>query len=206
MGRRIDYFLTIASPWVYLGHRAFEEIAKRHRLDVTYRPMPVRRLFDETGGLPLPKRHPARQRYRLLELQRWREKRGLPLDLQPRHPLLDPMLADGVVMAAAVDGADPGPFVALALAGVWAEGLDLADPETVRGLATACGLDGALVEHARGSDVAERYDINLRAAIEAGAFGAPTYLLDGEAFWGQDRLELLDDALRACRDPYRPEI
>ena len=83
MPRTVEYFLTMASPWAYLGHAAFMEIARRHRLDVRYRPMPVRRVFDATGGLPLPQRHPARQRYRLVELQRWRERRGLALNPQP---------------------------------------------------------------------------------------------------------------------------
>ena len=205
MGRPVTYFLTVASPWVYLGHAVFRRLADRHGLSIDYRPLPVGRLFGETGGLPLRLRHPARQRYRLVELRRWREKRGVPLDLAPAHPLSDPTLADGVAIAALLEGLDPEPFIVRAQSGLWAEGLDLSDEATLGRLAAASGLPAAILHRARSADVAARYEANLQAAIEAGAFGAPTYVLDGEAFWGQDRLELLAEALESGRQPYRSD-
>ena len=89
-GRRIECFLSVGSPWAYLGHAEFMRIARRHGASVVFVPVPLRRLFPETGGLPLPKRHPVRQRYRLVELQRWRALRGLPLNLEPKGAPLDP--------------------------------------------------------------------------------------------------------------------
>ena len=76
MSRAIDYYFSLVSPWAFIGHAAFMEIARRHELDINYKPVFLGRVFAETGGLPLDKRHPVRQRYRLVELQRWREKRG----------------------------------------------------------------------------------------------------------------------------------
>ena len=77
MSRAITYYFSLLSPWAYLGHAEFGRIAQRHDLTIDYRPVNLMTLFPETGGLPLPKRHPSRQRYRLLELQRWREARDV---------------------------------------------------------------------------------------------------------------------------------
>ena len=85
MSPRIDYYFSFPSPWAYIGHAAFEDVAKANGCTVNYKPVLLGDLFAETGGLPLTKRHPVRQRYRLVELQRWREKRGLSFSLHPRH-------------------------------------------------------------------------------------------------------------------------
>ena len=85
MPRSVEYYFSLASPWAYIGHRLFMDIAGRHGLDVTHKPISLGRVFAQTGGQPLPQRHPARQRYRMVELQRWRERRGLSFNLKPRR-------------------------------------------------------------------------------------------------------------------------
>ena len=85
MPRTIDYWFTLASPWAFLGHQPFSISRKQHGVTVRYRPVDLGEVFPHTGGLPLPKRHPARQRYRILELQRWREARGVALKIHPKH-------------------------------------------------------------------------------------------------------------------------
>lgn len=206
MPRQIDYYFTLYSPWTYLGHALFLEIARRHGCTVRYCPTPLRSVFDETGGLPLPKRHPVRQRYRIMELQRWRQRRARPLNLFPRHVSADIALADRTLIAATLAGKDPGGFMERVLAGVWAQELDLSQRGLVVEMADASGLDGeALVEQAGSEAVAARYAQTIEAAVAAGVFGAPSYVLDGEVFWGQDRLELLDEALASGRAPYRAD-
>jgi 2-hydroxychromene-2-carboxylate isomerase len=164
-------------------------------------------LFSETGGLPLAKRHPARQRYRMMELQRWRDKRGLSFHLQPRHWPFNARLADGTVIAAIESGHDPEPFLRSAFIGVWERELDLADPATVTRLADEAGLPGAeLVARAASDATGAIYDQNRQDAIAAGVFGSPAWVLDGEVFWGQDRIELLDDALKSGRKPYTASV
>jgi 2-hydroxychromene-2-carboxylate isomerase len=205
MPRRIDYFFTLSSPWAYLGHAAFIETATRHGVEISYRPMPVRAVFDETGGLPLPKRHPARQRYRLVELQRWRKRRGLPLTLQPRHFPLDPSLADRFTIAIIASGADPDTFMRRAFHAIWAEERDLGDRAVIADLAKGVGLPAEqLLETAESEASMQRYEVNRVDAIASGVFGAPSYILDGEVFWGQDRVELLDEALGEGRAAYLP--
>jgi len=206
MSRSIDYYFTLLSPWTYLGHSAFVDLARRHDCSVVYRPTPLRMVFDETGGLPLPKRHPVRQRYRILELQRWRAKRDLPLVIYPKHFPFDVSLADRVVIAIAQAGGDPSVFVREVLAGVWVRDQDLSQPGLISEIADEAGFNGAaLIETANSESVLQLYAGTINTAVAAGVFGAPSYVLDGEVFWGQDRLDLLADALASGRGPYRDD-
>lgn len=206
MPRKIDYYFSLVSPWAYIGHAPFMEIAQRHGLEINYKPVFLGRVFAETGGLPLAQRHPARQRYRLLELQRWREKRGLSFHLQPKYWPFDVNAADRCVIAMAVAGTDPDAFLRLAYAAIWEEQRDLGDVAVLGELAEKAGLDAASVlQIAQGSTAEAFYAINLENAVAADVFGSPAYVLEGEVFWGQDRLELLDDALKTGRPAYRPD-
>lgn len=205
MAREIAYFFTLASPWAYLGHPTLVAIAARHGAEIRYRPMPVRRVFDETGGLPLPRRHPVRQLYRLVELQRWRERRGLPLNLRPKHPPADIGAADRCVIALVERGHDPDRFVRAVGAAIWVEDRPLDDPAAIAGLLRESGIEDAatVLDRAAGPDAVAAYEAHFAAALTNGVFGAPFYLLDGEPFWGQDRLDLLDEALATGRAPFR---
>src|SRR3954452_12799742 len=100
MPRQVDYYFSLQSPWAYIGHALFREVVSTYGLKVNHKPVFLFDLFSETGGLPLAKRHPVRQRYRMIELQRWREKRGLNFHLRPAHAPFNGRLADGVVLAA----------------------------------------------------------------------------------------------------------
>lgn len=204
MSRTIDLYFSMASPWVYVGDAVFNDIVTRHDLGVHYRPLRLPSLFERTGGLPLAKRHPARQAHRWLELQRWREARGIALNLQPKHWPFAPDLADRMVIAAGLAGHDPAPFISDALRALWTEDADLADPSVLERLAGACGLPAAdLLAQAR-EDAAERiYAENIERAVAAGVFGSPSVVLDGEVFWGQDRYELLDQALESGRPAFQ---
>jgi 2-hydroxychromene-2-carboxylate isomerase len=206
MPRQVDYYFSILSPWAYIGHGLFQEVANTYDLKVNYKPVVLVDLFSETGGLPLMKRHPVRQRYRMLELQRWRDKRGLDFHLQPANWPFNARLADGVVIAATEAGHDPDAFLRRAFAGVWEGQLDLADPVTLATMADASGLPGQQLVARSGSDqVSAAYEQNRQDALAADVFGSPVYVLDGEVFWGQDRIELLADALKSGRAPYRSQ-
>jgi 2-hydroxychromene-2-carboxylate isomerase len=206
MPRPIDYYFSLVSPWAYIGHAPFMSLAREHDLDVNYKPVFLGRVFSETGGLPLAQRHPARQRYRLLELQRWREKRGLSFNLQPKHWPFDVNLADRFAIALQVAKKDPDRFLSRAFAAIWEEERDLADPAVLAAIAEAAGYDPApLMELAKGTTTEALYALNLENAVSGDVFGSPAYVLDGEVFWGQDRLDLLADALRSGRAPYRPD-
>jgi 2-hydroxychromene-2-carboxylate isomerase len=207
MPRQIDYYFSLNSPWAYIGHKPVMEIAKTYGLKVNFKPVLLVELFSETGGLPLPKRHPVRQRYRMVELQRWRDKRGLSFHLQTKNWPFSPRLADGVVIAALEAGRDPAAFMQRVYAGVWEDQLNLADPATLTELADASGLPGKqLVERSGSDEIGAAYEKNRQDALAADVFGSPGYVLDGEVFWGQDRIELLADALKSGRAPYRSQV
>ncbi len=200
----IDYYFSLLSPYAYLGHAELLKMAGETGVRLAYRPVRIFDLFAANGGLPLGQRAPARQRYRLLELQRWRESRGLALNLQPRFFPVDPTLADCAAIALAQAGADPAAYVAAGFRAVWAEDRDIADRDTVAALLRDTGHDPEPVLAAAAADaIAERYRANTDAAIAADLPGLPGYVRGGEAFWGQDRIDALRDAVVADRKPYR---
>jgi 2-hydroxychromene-2-carboxylate isomerase len=157
--------------------------------------------------LPLIKCHPVRQRYRMVELQRWRDKRGLNFHFQPKYIPLNARLADGVVIAAIEAGLDPDPFLRRAFPAVWEEELNLADPAVIAKLADEAGFPGKkLVERSGSDEISAAYEQNRQDAITADVFGSPVYVLEGEVFWGQDRIELLADALKSGRKAYSSKV
>lgn len=206
MARTIDYLFTLQSPWAYLGSAPFHALAKRHGLSIRYRPVTLADVFSETGGLPLARRHPVRQAYRLVELQRWRAFRDVPLRLKPKGFPFDATLADCVVIALQEAGRSPEAYLAAAHHAVWAEDRNLSGAEEIGRVLEAAGENAAAVLAAAGSDgVRAAYADNRNWALQNGVFGAPSYVLEGEIFWGQDRLELLDSALSSGRPPYRAD-
>jgi 2-hydroxychromene-2-carboxylate isomerase len=207
MPRQVDYYFSFSSPWAYIGHKAFRDVVAPYGLRVNHKPVVLVDLFSETGGLPLIKRHPVRQRYRMVELQRWRDKRGLNFHFQPKHVPLNARLADGVVIAAVQAGLDPDPFLRRVFPAIWQDQLNLADPATIAKLADEAGFPGErLVERSATGEISEAYEQNRQDAIAADVFGSPVYVLGGEVFWGQDRIELLADALKSGREPYSSKV
>lgn len=196
MTATIDYFFSLVSPWTYLGSERFQEIVRRHGARVAYRPVQLGAVFAATGGLPLAKRAPARQAYRLQELVRWRDFLRLPLNLNPKFFPADEGLAARTVIAADRQGLDVGPMTTAILRAVWAEERDIADRGTLAEIAACCGFDAdALLHAANGAEVAAEYARNTDEAIARNVFGSPTYAVGDDIFWGQDRLDFLDRAL-----------
>ena len=144
MREKIDYYFSLISPWAYLGHATFMELAATNGLDVTFKPIFLQSVFDETGGLVLAKRHPARQNYRWFELQRWRDKRALPLTLKPRYFPCDPRLADKTAIALITAGHDPDAFIRAAFSAVWAEDRNIADPAVLADMSAKLQKDGTI--------------------------------------------------------------
>jgi 2-hydroxychromene-2-carboxylate isomerase len=200
---KVDYFFTLLSPYAYLGHAALLSVMRETGARPIYRPVRIFELFAANGGLPLGQRAPARQRYRRIELQRWREQRGLPLNLAPEFFPTDIALADRCAIALVESGQDPAGYMDAAFRALWAHDLDLADPQVVARLLGDHGFDAPAVMAVAASEEIDRaYDRNTQAAIAADLPGLPGYVLDGEPFWGQDRIDALRTALISGRAPY----
>lgn len=205
MARQIDYYFALYSPWSFLGHDLFMKIAGHRGLEVRFRPVNLGEVFKETGGLPLSQRPPARQRYRWMELQRWSDKRKIAFNLKPKFWPYKGSLPDRCIIAIGLEGRSPDAYIRRAFAAVWQEDMDLGDEAVLASLLGEVEEPAALIlERANSPMVEALYDENRRYALDAGVFGAPSYVLDGEVFWGQDRLDMLDDALAINRKPYLP--
>ena len=200
----IDYFMSCISPWTYLGHAAAREIAARHGARLNVKPVNLGELFKVTGQVGLADRPPARQRYRLIELQRYAEMRGRKLNLKPKHFPTDPSLADHTVIVLLEAGSDPLDYMEAVLSAIWAEEHDIADETTLSQALQACGFDAAhVLEQAKSPEIAAIRAANSADAIALDAIGVPSFVLNGEPFWGQDRLDMLDRALSTGRAAYR---
>ena len=208
MPRQVDYYFSFQSPWAYIGHKAFRDLVSTYDLKVNHKPVVLVDLFSETGGLPLMKRHPVRQRYRMVELQRWRDKRGLKFHLQPANWPFNARLADGVVIAAIEAGLDPDPYLRAGfcrgLGRSAQSGRSRDAGETGRRIRACPASSWWSVRHPE--EISAAYEQNRQDALAADVFGSPAYVLDGEVFWGQDRIELLADALKSGRAPYRSQV
>ena len=200
----LDYFLISASPYAYLGHNAFHELAARHGAQIRYRPISIAKVWEQSGSLPLAKRSAVRQRYRRIELQRIADIRGLPVNLEPKFFPVDPTLSDRTVIALVESGANPTGYLWRVHRGLWVEDANIADPEQLAAYLEAEGHDAdEVLTAAQSAASAEILDANTQAAIAVDAIGAPVYVLNGEAFWGQDRLDYLAHALETGRAPFR---
>jgi 2-hydroxychromene-2-carboxylate isomerase len=196
MSTTIDYYFSLVSPWTYLGGARLAEIARKHKAEVRVRPVELGVIFPQTGGLPLGKRAPARQAYRLVELERWREVLDMPLNLHPAFFPAPEKLAARLVIAAERCGADPLALSQAILRGVWAEERNIADASELKAIADAAGCHAdTLMAEAIKPEIEEIYARNTQEALAAGVFGSPSYVVDGELFWGQDRLDLLERKL-----------
>ncbi len=196
MSKVVDYYYTPASPWTYLGHQRFEAIARRHGAAIQYKPVDYGKIFPLSGGLPLGKRAPQRQAYRLVELKRWRDFLGVPLNVQPKYHPVASDLAAQLIIAAERAGAPAGPLSFALMRACWSEERNISDADTLTAIATEQGLEGKkLIATARTPEIAMLYEALTREAIDRQVFGAPFFIYQGESFWGQDRLDFLDRAL-----------
>ncbi|MDQ2804621.1 MAG: 2-hydroxychromene-2-carboxylate isomerase [Pseudomonadota bacterium] len=198
MGLHIDYFASLNSPWTHLGATRLEAMVLRHKVTLRVFPVDFATIFPASGGLPLPKRSPQRQAYRLMELERWRAHLGIPIRLRPRFFPANEVLAAHCVIAARETLGD-GPAVALAhrvLKALWEEEQDTGDKATLGALIVEAGLDAAsLMTVGAEERWAERRRLDTEAALARGVFGAPSYVVGDEIFWGQDRLEFVERRL-----------
>ena len=195
--KTIEYYLAPQSPWTYFGHARLVALAKKYNATIKIKPMDLGKIFPLSGGLPLPKRAPQRQSYRLTELARFRDHLQMPLHVQPAFfPVAGDPAARVIIAVREADGQDAAvTFAGKVLAGVWADERNIADVDTLKLMLTECGLPTSRFEESLTESIQALYDADTQTAIEVQAFGSPTYVIDGELFWGQDRLDFVERKL-----------
>ena len=198
----IEYFFAPQSPWAYLGHQRLQDIAAAAGARIDLLPADYGRIFPQSGGLPLPKRAPQRQAYRLVELARFSQHLGLPLIPQPAHfPVPGDDAARLIIAVQQHDGtAAAMAFTGALMRALWVQDRHIADPATLAALLAEQGLSAQRLDDARLPAAQQAYDHNTDRAITLGVFGAPSYAVEGELFWGQDRLDFLQRRLQTAAE------
>ena len=193
----VDYYFATVSPWAYLGHARFVAMAQAAGASVRVKPVDLGEIFPVSGGLPLAKRAPQRQAYRLLELKRFSEFLCQPIVLQPKFfPVNADDAAKLIIAVDMHDGSEAAMRIAgRILRGVWVDERNIADARDLAKMLEEEGLPSQRLDDSMSQAVHQRYEQDSQRAIAAGVFGAPSYVVEGEIFWGQDRLDFLQRRL-----------
>jgi len=197
MTTTVDYYFATISPFGYLGHDRFVAMASKHRATVNVKPINLGEVLPVSGGLPLAKRAPQRQAYRLVELARWADFLGKPMHVQPRFfPVNGDQAAYRILAALEIGTAEALAVTGAISRALWEQERDIADAATLTAIVTECGLPAdQLASRSAAPDIAARYAALTQEAIGRGVFGAPTYVVADELFWGQDRLDFVERKL-----------
>jgi carboxymethylenebutenolidase len=198
MALHIDYYVSLNSPWTHLGAARIEGMAYAHNATMRIYPVDFGTIFAASGGLPLPKRSPQRQAYRLQELARWRDHLGIPITIQPKFfPSSEAVTAAAVIAVRETIG--DAPAIKLAhrvLKAVWEQERNPADPAEFAAMIAECGLDpDQIIALAADPKWNVLRDADGQAALAKGVFGAPSFVIGDDIFWGQDRLEFVERRL-----------
>jgi carboxymethylenebutenolidase len=194
----VDYYFAPQSPWAYLGHQRFQTILQKSGASVRVMPIDLGgKVFPISGGLPLGQRAPQRQAYRLTELARFSKWLGAPLHVKPTFfPVSGDDAAKLIIAVDMAEGANAAMAISGAiLSAVWSQQRNIADEKTLVELRKEQNLPASCLEQAYSQATQERYETYTQMAIDAGVFGAPSYVVNGEIFWGQDRLDFVERVL-----------
>lgn len=192
----IDYFYAPISGFAYLGEPRLREIAERWGAVIRYRPVDIARVFAASETTPPFAQSDARLSYRLEDLARWGKYLGLPINPKPAHWPAPVDLACRAIAATDLLGLCAGQASFAMLKAVWVEEQNIGEPEAVRAALDAAHLDASrILTEAESPAARARVEADTEAAIAARVFGSPTYVVEGERFWGQDRLDFVEAAL-----------
>jgi 2-hydroxychromene-2-carboxylate isomerase len=197
MNRTVEFFFDVGSPTAYLAYTQLPAIARGCGAEVLWRPMLLGGVFKATGNAS-PVTIPAKGRWMIDDIQRWARRYGVPLTFNPNFPINTLTLMRGAV---GVQMREPGLFLRyldVVFGAMWRDGRDMGDPAVVAATLRAGGFDpDRIAALASDPEVKAKLIANTEEAVARGAFGAPTFFVGGQIFWGQDRLEFVREALSA---------
>jgi len=200
----IEYFYSAHSIFAYLGSARIQEIAKASGRNLVHRPIDLNQTVPAGGAASFKERTPKQRAYFFRrEIDRWSEERNAPVMVgYPTHHYKDTALCNGMLIAGVVQGHNVDQLSHAMLQTHWLEDTDLADPDTLARLAESVDLaPRPLLDAAMSDEIQAIYQANTDEAIKRSVFGSPTYFADGDMFYGQDRLEMVE---RSLRQPYKP--
>ena len=198
MARTIDFYFSFVSPYSYLANTQLPAIAAKAGASIAYRPFRILELMQMVGNRPTTVECKAKGRYAGADLARWSRRYGVPLVRNPQTAKIDwAELARGVLLAD--DQGKARAYVDTVFAGMWVKQTDFTDRTAYAALLSEAGFDGPrFVAALSEGDLAARLDAATKAAAERGVFGAPTFLVGDEMFFGNDRLDFLGESLKVA--------
>lgn len=195
MKRSIEFFFDFGSPATYLAWTQIQTLADRCNADIQWRPMLLGGVFKATGNQS-PAMIPAKGAYMISDLGRYADRYGVEMNFNPHFPVNTLMLMRGAV--AYQNGERFHQYLSAVFTALWVDEKNLNEPEVMAEVLTAAGFDGDEFMRLCASDaVKTTLKANTEEAVDRGVFGAPSLFVDGELFFGQDRLEFVEAALRA---------
>jgi 2-hydroxychromene-2-carboxylate isomerase len=195
----IEYFYSAHSAFAYLGSDRFMEIAEAADRKIVHKPVNLRRVMIESGAGSTRERSERHRAYYFgREIERWAEWRNAPVVTgMPTHHHNDMTLCNGMLIAGIEQGVNVDQLAHQMLEAHWRDDADLADRETLVRLSNDVGLDPApLLDAASSPEITAIFLENTEEAIRRSVFGSPTYFVDGDMFYGQDHLEMVEHACK----------
>ncbi|MEP9354802.1 2-hydroxychromene-2-carboxylate isomerase [Xanthobacter sp. KR7-65] len=193
----ITCYFSPQSGYAYLGHGRLVAMAHAAGASILWRPVDILKVFAEGGSTAPAKQSPQRNAYRKQDIVRWAKLAGIPINTEPKFWPTDTLPACRIIAAAQLEGLDPVGLIGACLAAVWARDIQISERANLVLLANEVGLDGEkLATLSESVEAAERIARNTAEAVEAGVFGSPTYFVNGEMYFGQDRLQFVAAALK----------
>ena len=196
MTTSVDFYFDLVSPTAFLAYHRLRQLQEQYDLEVVYKPMLLGGVFKSTGNTT-PIAIPAKGKYMLeADIPRFARRYAVDLSFNPHFPLNSLTMMRGAVAAQRLGCA--GAFFEDGFKAMWQQGKDLADPAVIVEVLAAAGLDGeAILEATQDPQVKAGLIANTEEAVARGAFGAPTMFVGDEMFFGQDRIDFIEELLAA---------
>jgi len=191
----IDFYFDFLSPYSYLAHQQLPALAAKYRCDVVYRPASLAALKLAAGNTgPSTRDMPVKHKYARADLARWAQRYGVPM--KPPKSGESAWLNKGALFA--IDKGQARDYVARAWSKTWGGGGDPADEALLRDVARELGWDAnAFVAFTASPEAEARYKASTDEAAKRGVFGVPTFIVGDELWWGNDRMQFLEEFLAA---------
>jgi len=194
--KTIEFYFSVISSYSYLSLPRVSEIVKETSASIILKPIDIMKVFAASNTTPPAKLSEARKAYRKTDLKRVARAHAMPINLRPAYWPAPQDLASGIIIAAQASNADSMPLAYAILQAVWAKDKNIADESTLSSIAQSCGFDGSdLLAQAKNENVQSAFKENTIEASKKGIFGSPSFIVEGELYWGQDRLDYLKAAL-----------
>ena len=199
----IEYFMSPGSPWSFMGHQRFIEIVNKFNVNVNMYPVNYGEIFPLSGGVPVSKRPIQRQKIRLQELKRWGDFLKINLNLEPKYFPSKSLLPSLIIIASKRKNINQAFNLANNIMNaLWVENLNIDDEETLVNILKKMDLDAnEILNYAKSKECEEEMKSGTKFAIEKNVFGAPTYIVNDQIYWGQDRLDFVERHLSSLLKP-----